>query len=262
MEMRDRVVVVTGGASGVGRALCRRFAEEGAAAVVVVDVDQGAAGAVAAEVDGTAAIADVTDEPAVRRLVEQTLERHGRLDVYCSNAGVAFGGGPEAPDDAWRRSWEVHVMAHVYAARAVLPAMLERGEGYIVGTVSAAALLNHVFASPYATTKAAALSFFEWLAIAYGDRGIRVSAVCPQGVRTPMLAREGERSFLATGALGPEQVASVVLEAMRAERFLVLPHPEVAEYVRRKAEDTDRWLRGMRRLRSRVIGSTESLSES
>jgi len=261
MEMRDRVVVVTGGASGVGRALCRRFAEEGAA-VVVVDVDQGAAGAVAAEVDGTAAIADVTDEPAVRRLVEQTLERHGRLDVYCSNAGVAFGGGPEAPDDAWRRSWEVHVMAHVYAARAVLPAMLERGEGYIVGTVSAAALLNHVFASPYATTKAAALSFFEWLAIAYGDRGIRVSAVCPQGVRTPMLAREGERSFLATGALEPEQVASVVLEAMRAERFLVLPHPEVAEYVRRKAEDTDRWLRGMRRLRSRVIGSTESLSES
>ncbi len=262
MEMRDRVAVVTGGASGIGRALCLRFAEEGAAAVVVVDMDRGAAEAVAAEVDGTAAIADVTDEPAVRTLVKQTLERHGRLDVYCSNAGVAYGGGPEAPDDAWRASWEVHVMAHVYAARAVLPAMLERGEGYIVGTVSAAALLNHVFAAPYATTKAAALSFFEWLAIAYGDRGIRVSAICPQGVRTPMLAREGERSFLATGALEPEQVASVVVEAMRGERFLVLPHPEVADYVRRKAEDYYRWLRGMRRLRKRVIGSAESLTES
>jgi short-subunit dehydrogenase len=143
-------------------------------------------------------------------------------------------------------------MAHVYAARAVLPGMLARGEGYILGTVSAAGLLNHVLAAPYAVTKAAALSLFEWLAIAYGDQGIRVSALCPQGVRTEMLAMEGERSFLNPGALEPEQVADDVIEAMRKERFLILPHPEVSEYFQRKASDYDRWLRGMRRLRGRI----------
>jgi NAD(P)-dependent dehydrogenase (short-subunit alcohol dehydrogenase family) len=253
MEIKDRVVVVTGGGAGIGRALCRRFAREGATAIIVADLDQSAAAAVAREIGGMAVVTDVTDESAVQRLVRQTLQEHDRLDIYCSNAGIAFGGGPEAPDEAWQRSWEVHVMAHVYAARAVVPAMLERGAGYIVGTVSAAGLLNHVLASPYATSKAAALSFFEWLAIAYGERGIRVSAICPQGVRTAMLAREGERSFLAAGAVEPEAVADSVVAAMREERFLVLPHPEVAEYVRRKAEDYDRWLRGMRRLRKRVI---------
>jgi len=252
VEIRDRVVVVTGGGGGIGGALCRRFAAEGAAAIVVADIDRQAAEAVAAEVGGMSVVTDVAVERAVRTLVRKTLDVHGRIDVYCSNAGIAMGGGPEAPDEAWQRSWDVHVMAHVYAARAVLPGMLDRGEGYIVGTVSAAALLNHVLAAPYATSKAAALSFFEWLAIAYGNRGIRVSAVCPQGVRTAMLAREGERSFLASGALEPDDVANAVVRAMRDEQFLILPHPEVAEYFRRKASDYDRWLRGMRRLRSRV----------
>jgi NAD(P)-dependent dehydrogenase (short-subunit alcohol dehydrogenase family) len=253
MVIREAVVIVTGGEGGIGRALCRRFKEEGASAIVVADIKLDAAEAVVAESGGKAVQLDVTDEAAVQKLIKETLDQHGRVDIYCSNAGIAFGGGPEAPDDAWQRSWEVHVMAHVYAARALLPGMLARRAGYIVGTVSAAGLLNHVLASPYATTKAAGLSFLEWLAIAYYDHGIRVSAVCPQGVRTAMLARDAGPSFLDAGALTPEEVAYAVVDGMREERFLILPHPEVAEYFRRKAADYDRWLAGMRRLRSRVI---------
>ena len=256
MDVRERVIIVTGGGSGIGAALCRRFAADGARAVVVADVDRDAGARVAAEVGGLAVVTDVAHEPDVVALVRRTIEAHGRVDVYCSNAGVAFGGGPEAPAEAWQRSWEVNLMAHVYAARAVLPPMLERGEGYLIGTVSAAGLLNHVLAAPYAVTKAAALSFFEWLAITYGDRHIAVSAVCPQGVRTPMLARAGEPSFLAAGALDPDDVAGAVVAGMREQRFLILPHPDVREYVRRKASDQDRWLRGMRRLRSRIGGTT------
>jgi NAD(P)-dependent dehydrogenase (short-subunit alcohol dehydrogenase family) len=254
VEIRDRVVVVTGGGRGIGAALCRRFQAGGARALVVADLDGDNARAVAAEVGGLAVPTDVTSESAVQALVGRALEAHGRIDVYCSNAGVAYGGGPEAPDEAWQRSWEVHAMAHVYAARALLPRMLEQGEGYLLGTVSAAGLLNHIAAAPYAVTKAAGLSFLEWLSIAYGDRGIRVSALCPQGVRTAMLGREGERSFLSEGALEPEEVAEVVVRGLRDERFLVLPHPEVAEYVTRRATDPDRWLRGMRRLRHSVLG--------
>ena len=253
MEIRGRVVVVTGGGGGIGRALCRRFAADGARQVVVSDIDRDAAGRVAAEIGGTAVPADVTVESDVADLVRGTLKAHGRIDIYCSNAGIALGGGPEASDQAWRQSWDVHVMAHVYAARALLPGMLERGEGYLVGTISAAALLNHVLAAPYAVTKAAGLSFFEWMAIAYHDQGIRVSALCPQGVRTAMLAQEGERNFLTAGALAPEQVADAVAEGIHDERFLILPHPEVGEFFQRKAADYDRWLRGMRRLRRRIL---------
>jgi NAD(P)-dependent dehydrogenase (short-subunit alcohol dehydrogenase family) len=246
-------VVVTGGGGGIGGALCRRFAAEGARHVVVSDIDPKSAETVAAEIGGTAVPADVTVESDVADLVRGSLKAHGRIDIYCSNAGIAFGGGPEATDQAWQQSWDVHVMAHVYAARALLPAMQERGEGYIVGTISAAALLNHILAAPYAVTKAAGLSFFEWMAIAYHDQGIRVSALCPQGVRTAMLAQEGERTFLAAGALEPAQVADAVIEAIREERFLILPHPEVSEFFQRKASDYDRWLRGMRRLRDRIL---------
>ena len=253
MDIRGRVVVVTGGGGGIGSALCRRFAADGAKQVVVSDIDRDAAETVAAEIGGTAVRADVTVESDVADLVRGTIKAHGRIDIYCSNAGIAFGGGPEASDQAWRQSWDVHVMAHVYAARALLPGMLERGEGYLVGTISAAALLNHVLAAPYAVTKAAGLSFFEWLAIAYHERGIRVSALCPQGVRTAMLAQEGERNFLTAGALAPEKVADAVAEGMRDERFLILPHAEVGEFFQRKASDYDRWLRGMRRLRSRIL---------
>jgi NAD(P)-dependent dehydrogenase (short-subunit alcohol dehydrogenase family) len=253
VDVRDRVVVVTGGGGGIGGALCRRFASDGAKKVVVSDIDQHAAETVAAEIGGTAIRADVTVESDVQDLVLRTVKEFGRVDIYCSNAGIAFGGGPEASDKAWRQSWDVHVMAHVYAARAVLPGMRERGEGYIVGTISAAALLNHILAAPYAVTKAAGLSFFEWMAIAYHDQGIRVSALCPQGVRTAMLAQEGERNFLTAGALAPEQVADAVVEAIRDERFLILPHADVGEFFLRKASDYDRWLRGMRRLRGRIL---------
>lgn len=255
MEVSDRVVVVTGGGSGIGAALCRAVASAGAAGVVVADINAAGAEAVAAEVNGVALTTDVTDEAAVRDLVATAIERYGRIDLYCSNAGIAVGGGAEAPNQAWQRSWEVHVMAHVYAARAVLPAMLERGEGYILGTVSAAGLVNHVAAAPYAVTKAAGLSFLEWLAIAHGAGGIRVSALCPQGVRTPMLAlaAPGEDDFLAAGALDADDVAARVLQGLRDEAFLILPHPEVREFFARKASDYDRWLRGMRRLREHVV---------
>ena len=253
MEIRGRVVVVTGGGGGIGGALCRRFAAEGARHVVVSDIDPESAQAIATEIGGTAVPADVAVESEVVRLIRGTLEAYGRIDIYCSNAGIAFGGGPEASDEAWRTSWDVHVMAHVYAARALLPGMRQRAEGYIVGTISAAALLNHILAAPYAVTKAAALSFFEWMAIAYHDKGIRVSALCPQGVRTAMLAQEGERNFLTAGALTPEEVAGTVVEAIRDERFLILPHPDVGEFFQRKASDYERWLRGMRRLRERIL---------
>ena len=253
MDIRGRVVVVTGGGGGIGGALCRRFKAEGAGQIVVSDIDPESAETVASEIGGTAVPADVTVESQVARLVRRTLEAYGRIDIYCSNAGIAFGGGPEASDEAWQKSWGVHVMAHVYAARALLPGMRERGEGYIVGTISAAALLNHILAAPYAVTKAAGLSFFEWLSIAYHDDGIRVSVLCPQGVRTAMLAQEGERNFLTAGALSPEEVAGTVVEAIGDERFLILPHPEVGEFFQRKASDYDRWLRGMRRLRERIL---------
>jgi NAD(P)-dependent dehydrogenase (short-subunit alcohol dehydrogenase family) len=249
VEILGRVVVVTGGGGGIGGALCRRFKADGAGQVVVSDIDRQAAERVAAEIGGTAVAADVAVESDVAELVRGTVAAYGRIDIYCSNAGIAFAGGPEAPDQAWRQSWDVHVMAHVYAARALLPGMQARGEGYI----SAAALLNHILAAPYAVTKAAGLSFFEWMAIAYHDQGIRVSALCPQGVRTAMLAQEGERSFLAAGALDPEQVAGAVVEAIRDERFLILPHPEVSEFFQRKASDYERWLKGMRRLRGRIL---------
>jgi NAD(P)-dependent dehydrogenase (short-subunit alcohol dehydrogenase family) len=253
VEASGRVVVVTGGGSGIGAALCRAFAGAGAEAVVVADIDTAAASSVAAEVGGVAVTTDVTRESDVRDLVQRTVDRQGRVDLYCSNAGIAVAGGEEASDEMWQRSWDVHVMAHVYAARALLPAMLERRQGYIVGTASASALLNHLASAPYAASKAAALSFLEWLAITYGSRGIGVSALCPQGVRTPMLARAGEDHFLAAGALEPAEVAVSVIEALRDERFLILPHPEVQEYFLRKASDYDRWLSGMRRFRDRTV---------
>jgi NAD(P)-dependent dehydrogenase (short-subunit alcohol dehydrogenase family) len=249
----DRVVVVTGGGNGIGRALCRRFRDEGAAAIVIADLDDAAAGAVAREVGGTAIHADVSREADVAHLVGQTLAQHGRIDLFCSNAGIAVHGGEDTANAEWQRCWDVNVMAHVYAARAVLPGMLARGEGYLLQTVSAAGLLTHIHSATYAVSKSAALAFAEWLSITYGDRGIHVSALCPQGVKTDMLKRSESDTgrFLQDGALEPERVADDVVRAIGAEQFLILPHGEVAEYVKRKAGDRDRWLRGMRRLLTR-----------
>jgi len=218
----------------------------------VVDLDPEAAERVAREIGCLAIGADVSDEADVVRVVERVLRERGRIDLFCSNAGIAIDGGDETPSSDWERCWSVNVMAHVYAARAVLPHMLARGRGYLLQTISAAGLLTHIQSATYAVTKHASLAFAEWLSIAYGDRGITVSALCPQGVRTDMLARAaaGGRRFLLDSALDPDRVAEDVVEGLAAERFLILPHPEVAEYFRRKAGDYDRWLRGMRKLRA------------
>jgi NAD(P)-dependent dehydrogenase (short-subunit alcohol dehydrogenase family) len=252
MQVAGKVVVVTGGANGIGRALSRRFAVEGARAVVVGDLNGPQALDVASEIAGVAVQADVATEADVQRLVQRTLDEFGVIDLFCSNAGIGVDGGAEARDADWEQSWRVNVMAHVYAARAVLPAMLDRGEGYLLQTVSAAGLLSQIGSAPYTATKHAALGLAEWLAITYGDRGIKVSALCPMGVRTNMLkkAEFGGGSFLLDSALEPEQVADSVIKGLAEEKFLILPHPEVAEFFQRKAADHDRWLRGMRRLQA------------
>jgi NAD(P)-dependent dehydrogenase (short-subunit alcohol dehydrogenase family) len=257
MEVDHSVVVVTGGARGIGRALARRFAAARARVVVVADVDEDGAKAVASQIGGMAVRCDVSSEGDIESLVNVVQAQHGEIDLYCSNAGIAVSGGPEVPTAEWQRMWDVNVMAHVFAVRQVLPGMLARKQGYILGTVSAAGLLNHVFAAPYGVTKAAALSFFEWLAIAHGDEGIRVSCLCPQGVKTDMLAAERRvgLEFLTENALEPAEVAEIVLKGIADERFLILPHPEVSEYFRRKATDYDRWLKGMRRLRAGILSA-------
>lgn len=254
MKLTGKVAVVTGGASGIGRALCRRFAAEGARGVVVADLNGAGAEQVAQEIGGLAVRTDVSHEADIIDLVARTTAAYGAPDLFCSNAGIAMEGGVETPDSEWQRIWNINFMSHVYAARAVLPGMLARGEGYLLQTASAAGLMTQVGSAPYAVTKHAAVLLAEWLSVTYGDRGIRVSCLCPQGVRTNMLA-EAERGpgrFLLEGALEPEQVAGAVIEGLDDERFLILPHPEVGEYLRRKAGDYDRWLRGMRRMQAKL----------
>jgi NAD(P)-dependent dehydrogenase (short-subunit alcohol dehydrogenase family) len=252
MKLTDKVAVVTGGAHGIGAALAKRFSAEGARAVVVADLDLAAAEALAAEIKGLAVQTNVGVEADIVNLVEKTLSQYGRIDLFCSNAGIGGVPGFESVEnEAWRQIWEVNVMAHIYAARAVLPSMLERGEGYLLNTASAAGLLTQIGSAPYSVTKHAAVSFAEWLAITYGDRGIKVSCLCPQGVRTAMLeaaAESGAGAFLLQDALDPEDVAEAVIKGLGDEKFLILPHPEVGRYFQNKANDYDRWLRGMRKL--------------
>jgi NAD(P)-dependent dehydrogenase (short-subunit alcohol dehydrogenase family) len=252
MKLADKVAVVTGGANGIGRALCRRFAAEGAKAVVVADLKAAATTQVANEFGGTAVECDVARETDVQRLVKQVTEKHGPIDLFCSNAGIMVTGGVETPDASWQRIWDVNVMAHVYAARAVLPAMLARGSGYLLQTVSAAGLLSIPGSAPYAVTKHAALALAEWLAFTYGDQGIKVSAVCPLGVRTQMLLKDESSvaALLMDTALEPEAVAEAVVKGIADERFLILPHPEAAEYFRQKAANHEHWLLAMRGLQA------------
>ena len=251
MKLDGKVAVITGAASGIGRALARRFAREGARGVAVADLQGDPLRVVADEIGGLAVPGDVTDERCVQRLVAAAEERFGPIDIFCSNAGVAFEGGEEAPDDEWRINFDLHVMAHVYAARAVVPKMVARGGGYLVNTASAAGLLTHVESATYAVTKHAAVAFAEYLAIAYGGDGVRVSVLCPQAVRTAMT--EGNEQGVASvdGMIEPEVLADCVIATMEREEFLILPHPQVLEYLRRKTADYDRWLSGMRRLRTR-----------
>jgi NAD(P)-dependent dehydrogenase (short-subunit alcohol dehydrogenase family) len=255
MNLSDKVVVVTGGASGIGRALARRFADEGAGGVVVADLDGAGAQEVADEIGGLGVACDVAVEAQVVDLVARAASAFGPVDLFCANAGVAVGTDEAAPDAEWDLALAVNVKAHVYAARALLSAWLERREGYFLATASAAGLLTQIGSAPYAVSKHAAVAFAEWLSVTYGDRGIRVSCLCPMGVRTAMTAGDGLATDIVATAgtmLEPEEVAAAVVEGLRAERFLILPHPEVQTFFARKADDYDRWLAGMRRLQARV----------
>lgn len=261
MELNDKVALVTGGAGGIGRALCERFLAEGARGVAVVDLDAGVAKAVADDL-GPRALglgADVGREADVIAAVAATEERFGPIDLMVSNAGIGTATGIEAPTEAWQQIWDVNVMAHVFAARAVLPAMVARGEGYLLNTASAAGLLTNIGDAAYSVTKHAAVGFAEWLAITYGDDGIKVSCLCPQGVNTDMVRKAASSSaggvVISEGLIEPEAVAEAVIAGLAAESFLILPHPEVSQYVQRKAADPDRWIGGMRKLQRRVRDS-------
>jgi NAD(P)-dependent dehydrogenase (short-subunit alcohol dehydrogenase family) len=257
MQVSGKIVVVTGGASGIGKALCKRFAREGAKTVVVADLNEKGAKAVADDVAGLGLKCDVTVEADIRQVVALTEKHYGPVDLLCSNAGIFFGdGGGEGGgmatslgNDRWQRIWEVNVLSHVYGARAVLPSMIERGGGYLLQTASAAGLLSQIGDAAYSTTKHAAIGFAESLAITHGDQGIKVSVLCPQGVDTPMLAGAQRSPQAGDGVLSPEVVADAVIEGLAAERFLILPHAQVLTYMQRKSGDYDRWLSGMRRLR-------------
>ena len=267
MELAGKVVVVTGGGSGIGEACSRRFATAGAK-VVVVDQHADRVSAVVAAITATGGsasgtAADIRLESGTVDAIAHARSAFGPVDLFFANAGIGVNGGEEVPDEDWLRIWEINLMAHVHAARALIPEWLERGSGYLVTTASAAALLTTLGSAPYAVTKSAALSFAEWISITYGDRGIGVSCLCPQGVVTRMTmgedlsgAQSGEAGIaqlLAGGAmLPPADVAEVVYQTIVAEKFLILPHPEVATYFQRKAADYDRWLAGMRRLRAQT----------
>jgi len=250
MELSGANVVVTGGANGIGRALCRAFAREGARRIAVVDLDLAGARSVV-DVVGGRDHSDVVAAPAAGdSLVREVESEAGPIDLFVSNAGILIVGGPEVPVDAWQRIWDVNVMAHVHAAHAVLPSMLARGRGYLLNTCSAAGLLSQIGSAPYAVTKHAAVAFCEWLSITYGDRGIRVSALCPQAVRTHMLEAVDGAGGVAgrDGVIEPEELARVAVAGLREEKFLILPHEQVRTYYQRKGQDIDRWLAGMRRL--------------
>ncbi len=249
MEVRDKIVVVTGGASGIGRAMAERFHREGAAKVVVADLDAAGAAAVAQGIDGWSMGVDVTDESQIIRLIDETESRFGPIDLFCSNAGIGIGKGLDEPDSVWQKIWEVNTLSHVYAARNLIPRMKARGGGYLVNTASAAGLLSQIGSVTYAVTKHAAVALAEWIAITHGRDGIKVSVLCPQAVRTPMTAG-GPGVAGVDGMIEPEAVAESVIDALREERFLILPHPTVAEYIQRKANDYDRWLKGMQRLQA------------
>ncbi len=258
MDVRSKVVIVTGGGSGIGAALVRRFAADGAEAIVVADLAADAAQVVADEVGGVAEVLDVADPAAVSGLVSRALARHGRVDLFCSNAGITTGVGLDDPADLWHKAFEINTMSHVYAARAVLPSMLERGSGYLLNTASAAGLLTSPADAPYAVTKHGAVAFAEWLSVTYGGRGIGVSVICPLGVSTPLLmdplaaGNAGAQAVAASGTIiSAEQVADAVSAGLADERFLILPHPEVGRFWAQKATDPDRWLAGVRRLINR-----------
>jgi len=268
VKIDGAVIVVTGAASGIGAGLVRRFVADGARAVIVTDLDQARCDAVASQAGppATGRALDVTDETAVAALVSDVIAEHGRIDLFCSNAGIPTGvgieGGPEA-DLAWLRAWQIHVMAHVFAARAVVPAMIEAGGGYLLNTASAAGLLSSPGDAPYTATKHAAVGFAEWLAYQYLDRGIKVSVLCPMGVDTPLLMdglgvdNPAAKAVAASGTIiSVDAVADAVVAGLDAETFLILPHAEVGKFWAGKAANPDHWIAAMAQLAAGV-GTTK-----
>jgi len=256
MKLKDKVVVVTGAASGIGRGLCYRFAAEGPKGIVVSDYNGEGAAKVASEIGGIAVTADVSKEADIRKLVEIATKQYGPIDLFCSNAGIPAEGGFDAPDSVWQRCWDIHVMAHVYAARAVLPSMIERGGGYLLQTASAGGLLTTLGQAPYAVTKHAAVAFAEYLSITHARQGIKVSCLCPFGVISGMLPEdsEGVGKLILKTAITADQCADYVVGALDKEEFLILPHPEILDYFKARASNHERWLHHMRKEQERYIG--------
>ncbi len=258
MEINGKTIVVTGAASGIGRSLVKRFAREGAQHIVSVDMNMDGAEETVSLYGGSAQKADVGREADIQNVIEKTEAEVGPIDLFCSNAGIGRAPDLDAPNDDWQLSWDVNVMSHVYAARHLVPKMIERGGGYFLNTSSAAGLLNQVGGAAYGTTKHAAVGFGEWLALTYAHQGIRVSMLCPQAVRTAMTEKAddpGIRAAATDGMMEPDDLADVVIEGLRKERFVILPHPEVLEYMRRKTNDYDRWIKGMNRLHLKLTGA-------
>ncbi|MFX3657940.1 MAG: SDR family oxidoreductase [bacterium] len=256
MEVTNQVVVVTGGAGGIGKAMAERFHREGAAKVVVADIDASGARAVAEAIDGWSMGVDVSREGDIIELIEQTERQFGPIALFCSNAGIGLGRGLDEPDEVWQKIWSINTLSHVYAARNLIPRMKARGGGYLLNTASAAGLLSQIGSVTYAVTKHAAVALAEWIAITHGRDGIKVSVLCPQAVRTAMTAG-GPGVAGVDGMIEPDEVADCVVQALRDETFLVLPHPTVAEYIKRKTSDYDRWIKGMQRLQERYLEAGE-----
>lgn len=253
MELKDKIIVVTGAASGIGRAMALRFAREGARKVVCADINLEGAKATASEIDGAAYAVNVGVEAEIARFIEAVETEVGPIDLFCSNAGILVAGGVEVPDEDWQRIWDINVMAHVWAARHLVPRMTARGGGYLLNTASAAGLLNQVGSAPYGVTKHAAVGLAEWMALTYGDQGIKVSVLCPQAVRSEMTRGHEDGVASLNGMLEPEPVAEACVQTIRDETFLVLPHPEVLGYMRNKTDNYDKWIGGMRKL-NRIFG--------
>jgi NAD(P)-dependent dehydrogenase (short-subunit alcohol dehydrogenase family) len=250
MDIKNKSIVITGGASGIGKAMAARFLKEGASNILIADVNSELE-SVADELGVSSLRTDVAKESDVKALIKKAESDFGQIDLLCNNAGIGVGGGPETPNEDWQKIWDINVMAHIYATRAALPDMLRRSEGYILNTASAAGLLTQIGSAPYAVTKHAAVAYAEWLAITYGDRGIKVSALCPQAVRTAMTANTKNGGVAGVdGMMEPEQLCDSVVETLKTEQFLVLPQPEVLTYMQRKTTDYDRWIVGMKRLQA------------
>ena len=254
MELKNKIIVVTGAASGIGRAMCIRYAAEGAKAVICVDRDEVGAQETAKQINSIAIKVDVADEAQIKSMIDRVEAEVGPIDLFCSNAGISVAGGVEVPNDEWQRIWDINVMSHVWAARHLVPMMAARGGGYLLNTSSAAGLLNQVGSAPYGVTKHAAVGLAEWMAMTYGDQGIKVSVLCPQAVRTEMTRGHEDHVAAIDGMMEPDVVAEACVQTIRDETFLVLPHKEVIGYMKAKTENYDRWIGGMRKLNRKYGG--------